>query len=98
VNALAIHAGAIEAAATRIPPYSWPPQPGARRLPVYISCGTEDTWGSGGGRIAALRRNAQMLSAEGYPVETREVQGQGHTYSREEVSRAWDFLRDRKAP
>lgn len=98
VNAIAIHAGALEAAATRTSPPAFPPQPGARKLAVYISCGTEDTTGSGGGLIGALRRNAEMLRNAGYPVTTREVAGQKHTYTRIEVERAWDFLSAQTLP
>ncbi|HVT03783.1 MAG TPA: hypothetical protein VHL58_10480 [Thermoanaerobaculia bacterium] len=93
LNAFAIQAGAIEAAATTLSPVSWPPQPGARRLPIYISCGTADIQGSGGGLIGALRRNADMLTAEKYPVLTHEVTGMTHTYTSQDVYRAWDFLK-----
>jgi predicted esterase len=96
--AFAIHAGAIEAAATRIDPPSWPPQPGARHLPVFISCGQNDTSGSGGGLIGALRRNRDMLLAAGYPVQTREVPNQGHTYASSEVNAAWSFLKMQALP
>jgi predicted esterase len=96
IAAFAVHAGAIEAAATRTSPPAWPPQAGARRLPIYISCGTLDTAGSNGGLIGALRRNAEMLRAAGYPVETREVIGQRHTYSRADVEKAWTFLSAQK--
>jgi len=93
INAFAIQAGAIEAAATTLPPPSWPPQAGARRLPVYIGCGTADTQGYGGGLIGALRRNRDMLTAAGYSVQTSEVEGMTHTYRLLDVYRAWDFLK-----
>lgn len=96
VAAFAVHAAAIEAAATRVNPPSWPPQAGARRLPVFISCGTLDTSGSGGGLIGALRRNRDMLAAEGYPVQTREVLGQRHTYNVVDVQQAWGFLKQQR--
>jgi hypothetical protein len=92
--AFAIQAGAIEAAATRVNPPSWPPQSGARRLPVFISCGQKDTSGTGGGLIGALRRNSEMLAAQGYPVTTREVPTQPHTYTSVDVSMAWKFLKE----
>lgn len=98
VAAFAVQAGAIEAAATRTNPPVWPPQAGARRLPAFLSAGTSDTTGTSGGLIAAMRRNRDMLLAEGYPVVTREVAGQGHTYTANDVAEAWKTLATHRTP
>ena len=92
IAAFAVHAGALEAAATRVNPPSWPPQQGARRLPAHLSCGLQDSL------LTSMRSNRDAMIAQGYPIQYREASAEGHDYRESDVRIAWDFLKTQKLP